>query len=409
MTRFVDLTPKKRLRTGRSVWSDTRHPQLATRKLSQSLKCDIVIVGAGISGAFMADALSRHYERVVIVDRREPAMGSTHGSTAMLQFEIDTPLTELTQRLGRARAVQAWQCSYHATRQLIAMVRAEKISCDLREREALYLCGSDLGWRGMEKEAIARNRAGLNCEFLAGRELRARYGINRTGAILSPGSAVADPVALTRGLLRKARSRGARLFVPAEVRDVMATRYGVILNTGSHFIEAKAAVFCTGYETLKNVPSQGMKITSSWAAATAPRADYPDWLNRTVIWEASTPYLYMRTDSHGRLIVGGEDAALDSPSYRRQTLGLKARRLAGKTQNLLGGARPDWTHVWAGAFGESADGLPIIDAVPNMPNCFTVMGFGGNGTIYSMIAAGFMPALLKGRPSKIARIFAFGL
>ena len=35
MTRFVDLTPKKRLRTGRSVWSDTRHPQLATYDIAE--------------------------------------------------------------------------------------------------------------------------------------------------------------------------------------------------------------------------------------------------------------------------------------------------------------------------------------------------------------------------------------
>jgi glycine/D-amino acid oxidase-like deaminating enzyme len=81
--------------------------------------------------------------------------------------------------------------------------------------------------------------------------------------------------------------------------------------------------------------------------------------------------------------------------------------LAQKTRQLLPGVKPEWTHVWAGAFGESADGLPIVDAVPNMPNCFTVMGFGGNGTVYSMIAAGLMPALLKGRTSKYARIFAF--
>jgi glycine/D-amino acid oxidase-like deaminating enzyme len=407
LTNFIALTPQKRLRTGRPVWSDTPHPQLATHALKQSLKCDVAIVGAGISGAFMADALSRHYDRVVVLDRRAPAMGSTHASTAMLQFEIDTPLSELAGRIGHARAVRAWQCSYRATRDLIRMVRAEKIPCDLAERAALYLCGGDLGRRGMEKEARARNRAGLDCEFLSGRELRARYGIDRTGAVLSPGAAVADPVALARGLLRKARARGARIFAPAEVHDVMATSHGVVLDVGSHFLEARAAVFCTGYEMLKGVPSRGMKITSSWAAATAPRADYPGWLDRTLVWEAATPYIYMRTDTRGRLIVGGEDADLDSPSYRAETLNRKAVRLADKTRRLLPGVKPQWTHSWAGAFGESADGLPVIDAVPDMPNCFTVMGFGGNGTIYSMIAAQLMPGLMKGRLSSDARVFGF--
>jgi glycine/D-amino acid oxidase-like deaminating enzyme len=145
------------------------------------------------------------------------------------------------------------------------------------------------------------------------------------------------------------------------------------LDVGSHFLEAGAAVFCTGYEMLAGVPSRGMKITSSWAVATAPRADYPGGLDRTLVWEAATPYLYIRTDTRGHLIVGGEDADLDSPSYRAETLNLKAARLADKTRRLLPGVKPQWTHMWAGAFGESADGLPVIDAVPDMPNYFTVM------------------------------------
>ena len=76
------------------------------------------------------------------------------------------------------------------------MVQRERISCDLSERNALYLTGGDLGWCGMEKEAKARNRAGLSCEFLSNRELGARYGIDRTGGIITSGAAVADPVAV---------------------------------------------------------------------------------------------------------------------------------------------------------------------------------------------------------------------
>jgi hypothetical protein len=129
---LISLTPKKRLHTGRSVWSDTRHPPLAVHALKQSLRCDVAIVGAGISGAFMAHALSRRYD-VVVLDRREPAMGSTHASTAMLQYEIDTPLTKLADQIGHAKAARAWQRSFRSTQDLIRMVRAEKIVCGLSE------------------------------------------------------------------------------------------------------------------------------------------------------------------------------------------------------------------------------------------------------------------------------------
>jgi len=355
----------------------------------------------------MAHALARHYDSVVVLDRRAPAMGATHASTAMLQFEIDTPLTQLADQIGHANAARAWKRSFRATRDLVRLVREEGIACGLEERSALYLAGNEMGARGLEKEARARKRAGLPGEFLSARELRARYGIDRTGAILSDGAAVADPVALARGLLRKARGQGVQIFAPCDVTGVLATRSGVMLAAGDHFVEARAVVFCTGYEVLKGLPDRATKITSSWAAATETRVDYPAWLDQTLVWEAAKPYLYMRTGAARRLIVGGEDAELDSPSYRAQTLNLKARRLAEKTHRLLPGLKPKWTHVWAGAFGESSDALPVIDAVPGLPGCFTVMGFGGNGTIYSMIAAQLMPGLVKGKKPADSDIFRF--
>ena len=62
---------------------------------------------------------------------------------------------------------------------------------------------------------------------------------------------------------------------------------------------------------------------------------------------------------------------------------------------------------WAGAFGESVDGLPIIDEVPDMPNCHTVMGIGGNGTIYSFTAAQILSRRLKGRQDKDSDLYRF--
>ena len=407
MPSSIELAPRKCLHTGRSVWAANHHRPPPTRRLTASTRCDVAIVGAGVSGAFMAERLSRHYEDVVVLDRRPPAMGSTHASTAMLQFEIDTPLTVLADRIGYAKAVEAWQISYQATQRLIRLVREERISCDLEKRNSLYLSGDRLGWRAMKREAQARNRAGLHCEYLPGHTVLGRYGIARTGAIYSAGAAIADPVALTFGLLRKAQKRGVRLFSSIEVHSVMSTKHGVVLDAGAHFVEASKVIFCTGYEVIPGLMPQGVEITSSWAAATAPNATYPEWLQRTLVWEAASPYLYIRTDSKGRLIVGGEDADLDSPAYRADTLGSKAHTLAVKTRKLLGGFRPEWKHVWAGAFGESTDGLPLIGHVPNLKNCFAVMGFGGNGTIYSLIAAELMPALLKGQKTKSARLFSF--
>jgi glycine/D-amino acid oxidase-like deaminating enzyme len=399
-------TNEKDLLSGNPLWKDTASAPAKTRPLTESIKADVVVVGAGISGAFMANALAQRYANVVVVDRRLPAHGSTMASTALLQWEIDTPLTDLRDKIGPS-AARAWRRSYRATQDLVKLVRAENIRCGLQRRRSLYLAGDEKGFRGLQHELRARRRAGLPGDYVDAAMLRNRFGIDRTGAILSPGSAIANPVQLADGLLHRAAGKGAKIYSPVEIRDVVATRHGVILDSGKHFIEADHAVFCTGYELLKGLPRKKTKITSSWAFATRPHAHYPPWLDETLVWEASTPYLYMRTTPDRRIVAGGEDEDIDLPSYRARSMARKTARLVAKTKDLLGDVKLSVTHEWTGAFGESSDGLPVIDGVPGMPNCFAVLGFGGNGTIYSVIASQIVPTLLKGRRDKDADIFRF--
>jgi glycine/D-amino acid oxidase-like deaminating enzyme len=72
-------------------------------------------MGAGITGAIIADALARTGLKVAVVDKRGLAKGSTLASTALVQHEIDTPLITLT----RARLERTRQCApgaVHASR-----------------------------------------------------------------------------------------------------------------------------------------------------------------------------------------------------------------------------------------------------------------------------------------------------
>ena len=401
----ASATVEKKLRSGTSVWADSAKAR--THALKNSIRADAVIVGAGVSGAFMAHALAKRFDKVVVVDRRAPAHGSTMASTAMLQYEIDTPLTELSEKIGPSKAARAWRRSWRATQALVKLVDGEGIRCGLRRADTLYLAGDSMGWRGLEKEMKARHRAGLPGEYLDAKRLREIFDIDRTSAIFSPGAASADPVALTQGLLQRAIRNEVSLYSPVEIKDVVATPHGVILDTGRHFIETKHAVFCTGYELLKGIPRKGTKITSSWAMASHPHTKLPSWLRDTLVWEAADPYLYMRTTPDGRLIIGGEDEDIDLPSYRARSMAHKTARLMAKAKTLIPDLDFALSRQWTGAFGESEDGLPIIDRVPGMPNCIAVLGFGGNGTIYSKIASEIVPTLLRGRPDRDADIFRF--
>ena len=401
------VTEKRDLRTGKPVWLDATGVRVRCRSRIPR-KAAIVIVGAGISGAMLAYRLRRHGREVLVVDRREPLHGSTAASTALVQFEIDTPLHKLARMIAREGAERAWRRAVAAVREIGAIVKAERIHCGWREAESLYVAGDAFGYRALQEEAAARAAAGVPGIFVDAAELRDRFGIGRTGAILSSGSVQANPMQLAAGLFRRAAAKGVRICSPVAIKAIAADSSDVTLTTDDGMeIAARHVVFCTGYEVLKPIPDQNHTIKSTWAFASSPNAKAPQWLDRHLVWEASDPYLYLRRTRDGRIVAGGEDEAFANTHANPKLLVEKTDLIAEKLHALIPGLRFRIAYRWAGAFGESTTGLPFIDAVPGRPNCYAVLGFGGNGITYAMIAADVVAAMLDGREDSDADLYRF--
>ena len=221
-------------------------------------------------------------------------------------------------------------------------------------------------------------------------------------------TASANPAQLTAGLLRAAVAQGAEIVSPIEVTDVsergddvaLATKDGRVLTAGD-------VVFCSGYEFLNSMESQSHQIVSTWALASAPRLTRPAWLNGFLVWEGSDPYLYFRTTPDGRIIAGGEDE--DDPLAHQDIAKGKKKyaRIVEKLNDLVGSEIGTPAYRWAAPFGTTRTGLPIIDTVPGTRHVHAVMGFGGNGITFSMIAAAIISARLNGCPDRDEDLFRY--
>jgi glycine/D-amino acid oxidase-like deaminating enzyme len=400
------VTQSRDLHTGRSYWLSRPMPRVPFTTLRRDIKTDVLIVGAGVTGALLAEALSSDH-RVTIVDRRGPARGSTAASTALVEYEIDTPLSLLAGQIGRTNAVRAWRRSFLALHALGARTRELGIRADLRAADNLYLAGNVLDPRQLEEEAAMRRHFGLETRFLSRAELKARFGIARSAALLAYGDLALDPRRLTAGYLNAALSRGARLLAPVDVSDVETAADGVTAaTTGGPTIGCKALIFATGYEMPRVIPQRRHRVISTYAIATKPQPRNL-WPEDCFIWEASDAYLYVRSTPDGRVICGGEDEDFSDEDARDALIPQKAAAIARKLKRLL--PRVDTTpeFAWAGAFGSTATGLPSIGAVPRMPNCYAALGFGGNGITYSRIAADVIAGAIAGRRDPDADLFDF--
>jgi glycine/D-amino acid oxidase-like deaminating enzyme len=371
----------------------------------ENLKCDALVVGAGITGSLVAERLTRQGLEVIIVDREWPGRGSTAASTSMLLWEIDRPLVQLAEIYSFEQAVRAYLASFNAIVGLKSLVLQLGINCDMREKNSLYLAAGDTAAELVAEHKL-RQRAGLPGDFLDHARLLETFGIARAGAILSPGAADADPMQLARGMLRVAIARGARLF-DAEVSefDAGARAVGVGLADG-YEIEARSVVLATGYVMPDIVHSTVQTVSSSWAIATPPQPQKL-WKDAALIWENSKDYLYARTTRAGRIIIGGEDSEVDvEPEARDRLIPEKSAILTKKLAALWPHANTEIEFRWAGAFDTTSDGLPLIGPVPGQKGIYAAYGYGGNGITFSFMAAQLIGDLIAGTSSPLLRDFA---
>jgi glycine/D-amino acid oxidase-like deaminating enzyme len=384
------------LRGGMPPWGD--YPQLLVRPaVERDFRCEVLIVGAGITGSLTAEHLASEGHNVCVIDRQRPGLGSTAASTAMLLWEIDRSLNELTNIYGFERAATIYRRSLAATNGLVELVKARGLPCDLRQKHSLYLARNEVGERELLAEHNLRKRAGLPGEFLDHRALGREFDLFREAAIVSPDSADANPLLLSKALLASAMQKGCVLFdAEALTFDNSGNAVVVGLDDG-HVIEASHVVLATGYVMPDFVVSDLHKVASSWAIATPLQPPGTIWRDEALIWEASENYSYTRSTAEGRIIMGGEDDdKIIEQAARDALMPVKADAILAKLSALWPKATNTAEFAWSGAFGTTGDGLPLIGRVPGHPRIYAAYGYGGNGITFSYMASRIIAALIAG-------------
>lgn len=401
-------TQKRKLREAFPYWQSTPRISVRTKQIPSRCHYDVVIVGAGISGALVAEALQDGKRTIAVIDRRAPVLGSSMASTAMIQHEIDVPLFKLKTLMKPRDAERVWLRSAEAVKTMVALVKSRQISCQMHSKKALYLAGNEYGSRALASEVEARQSIGLDAQFIDSSELKENFKIDRSGGIVSNISASANPAQLTAGILRHGIRQGVDVIRDMEISDFTSLTDKVALATSNgSLITAGAVVFCTGYEFLKTLSQKNHHIISTWAIASKANIQTPAWLDDYLVWEASDPYLYFRTTSDGRLIAGGEDENSDSAYLDEKKLALKSQTIARKLSSLIGCDVGKPEYRWSAAFGTTPQGTPMIGSIPGNPNVFAAMGYGGNGITFSKIAAEIIAAQLNGKDDPDADLFPF--
>jgi glycine/D-amino acid oxidase-like deaminating enzyme len=396
------------LRSGYPFWLIKNGLPYDYPKLENSIKGKVVILGGGISGALTAYYLVEEGIECVLLDARSIGLGSTCASTAMLQYEIDTPLSKLTKMIGKYKAIQSYRLCLDAILKLGSI--AHKIGFpDFSFRNSLYYAAFKKDVQFLKEEFKIRHRNGFQVSFLWHGEIADNYGFEAPVAILSERAAETSAYLFTHYLLQYCMKKGLRVYDRTRATRIEHFPKKVVLfSEDGHRIDAGTLVYATGYEVVRYIDKPIVKLNSTYATISEHVQNGGHfWKNNVMIWNTKKPYLYLRTINNERVLVGGRDEKFYSPSKRDKLISKKCSQLGKDFKNLFPDVPFESEFNWAGTFGSTKDGLPFIGTYSKLPNSFFALGFGGNGITFSQVAGEIIADILCGRRNKDAEIFSF--
>ncbi|OJF16239.1 NAD(P)/FAD-dependent oxidoreductase [Couchioplanes caeruleus] len=322
---------------------------------------DVVVIGGGLMGVSAAYWLARRGGSVLLLEARRLAWGASGRNAGIhlagLQaMEDDTVLRKVIGEEG-------FDPGYRRTGHLSLATSAgvwEQFRAEVARRPATAT------------PLHALDRAA--CADL----LRMRIAPHFAGGRWMPDGHVIQPARLVHGLAAAAQRYGVRIATRTRaLRVVAGRRAGMRVRTTRGTVEAGQVVYACNAEVTRFCPTLARFIrpVRGQVLATAP---LPALFGPGMATDFGS--VYWRQASDGSIVIGGCRSASASDDADER-LDLPVQRAL---ENFLPAAFPGFPRIevrrrWAGVMDQTADGRPVIGAVPWAQRQWVIAGFGGHG------------------------------
>ncbi|MEI2403550.1 NAD(P)/FAD-dependent oxidoreductase [Niallia taxi] len=377
-----------KLQSGNYYWPTTFPESPVYPSLGEDISCDVLIIGAGSSGAQCAHYLKDTGLKVAVVDKRRVGEGSTTTNTALIQYLGDKMLFELVNSFGEDMAIRHLKLCEEAINDIEGAANALDISSDFKRRDSLYYASYPEDIEKLEKEYAYLQKHGFQADLLSEQEIKEKYGFGKYKALYTYNDGELNPFKFNHALIDGAAKKGVAIFENTRINGKKLENNQAVLYTDKgHSITAKHVIFAAGYENLEFRNEKNSVLASSYAVVTNPIEDFSSWHKRTLIWETARPYIYMRTTLDNRIIIGGFDENTANADKRDSKIISRKEKLIKECKKLFPELDIHAEYYLGAFYGGTHDGLPLIGEYEEFPNCYFLMAYGDNGLVYSMALA----------------------
>jgi glycine/D-amino acid oxidase-like deaminating enzyme len=331
--------------------------------LEKDIKCEVCVIGGGITGMSIASALADK-RKVVVVESGLLGEGSTGWSGGILSLATTIDLAEVALLFGEEsmRSLLFFLAdSIMKMRHTLALD-----SSTWQSGRSLYIASRKSHESKLLEEFEARRHYGLQSQFLETIHLKKYWKDVSCAVDLTPEHAVHPIKALLR-LSDRVTECGGKVFEFSKADNWSHEKTKFIVNVGPHKIECDHLIITVGMEMDEFPELAELRRVcvpvSSHILVTGSSYDIADMLKDTnciALWDSLQLYHYVRYLPNGRVLIGGaeECGALPNVELTGDDPSIKKMHEWGSELHKL--TLPPVEYAWRASLSLPADGLPFL-------------------------------------------------
>jgi glycine/D-amino acid oxidase-like deaminating enzyme len=367
-----------------SYYAATLNAETDYPPLTESLSCDVAIIGGGFSGVATALTLAERGYDVVLLEQNKIGWGASGRNGGQLINGVGGA-RRIRKRLGPQVEELLWEMGWLGHQVIEQRIAEHDIDCDFKHGY-IDLAIKPRHVRELEEDFSEHQRRGQNegLRLVSRDEMPEVMGTDAyLGGLINNRNGHLHPLNLCIGEARAAAGLGARIYEGTEVLDI---QYGdkPRLRTASGDVQANTVVIAgNAYHHLDPKRLRGLIFpASSFIIATEPLSEAEQQEINPLDLAASdlnNVLDYFRLSADKRMLFGGRcNYSGREPTSIQQNM---LPRLL-KIYPQLAGKRIDYE--WGGHIGIVVNRVPLIGRLEK--NVFTVMGYSGHGVNMTHLA-----------------------